>query len=301
MRAGRWGSSPPASSCRSRTPSPTARDGIYDTLRAMALVHQSGGGTGFSFSAAPAQERHRALHHGRGVGSGLLHDACTTRRTDVVKQGGTRRGANMGILRVDHPDIIDFITCKDDTTKITNFNISVAVTDAFMEAVEEDGEYDLIHPKTKQAGRASSGPVRSGRRSSTAPGRPGEPGVFFIDRANHYNPVPHLGSYEATNPCGEQPLLPYDVCNLGSINVGEFVVNDGRSTGTRLRAGDPPLHPLPRERHRRQRRTRSWRSTSLAQADPPHRPRRHGHGRPADPARHPLRLRRRRSTWAARS
>src|SRR4249920_995477 len=132
----------------------------------------------------------------------------------------------MGICLVDHPDIMGFIHCKDDTTKITNFNISVGVTDAFMAAVEADGEYDLIHPKTGAAvgklnARAVWGEIIHGAWKT------GEPGVFFIDKANYYNPVPHLGSYEATNPCGEQPLLPYDVCNLGSVNVGAFV-KDGQ-------------------------------------------------------------------------
>ena len=175
------------------------KSGIYDTLKAMALVHQSGGGTGFSFSRLrPTGDPVRST---MGVASGpvsfmKLYDAST----EVVKQGGTRRGANMGILRVDHPDIRDFITCKDDTTQVTNFNISVAITDAFMEAVKVDGEYDLISPRDqtvvgKENARQIFDLIVHGAWKT------GEPGTFFIDRANEYNPVPHLGAYEATNPC----------------------------------------------------------------------------------------------------
>jgi ribonucleoside-diphosphate reductase alpha chain len=200
------------------------KNGIYDTLKAMALVHQSGGGTGFSFSRLrPTGDTVRST---MGVASGpvsfmRLYDSST----EVVKQGGTRRGANMGILRVDHPDIREFITCKRDVSQITNFNISVGVTDAFMGAVRAGEKYDLVNPRTKEItgqedARAIFDLIVHGAWAT------GEPGVFFIDRANAANPVPHLGSYEATNPCGEQPLLAYDVCNLGSVNVGLFARTD---------------------------------------------------------------------------
>jgi ribonucleoside-diphosphate reductase alpha chain len=151
-----------------------------------------------------------------------LYDAST----EAVKQGGTRRGANMGILRVDHPDILEFIACKEDINKITNFNISVAVTDEFMAAVKAGKSYDLKDPHSGQTvGQLDAGTVWD--KMILGAWKTGEPGCFFVDEANRYNPVPHLGSYEATNPCGEQPILPYDVCNLGSINVGVYV-RDGK-------------------------------------------------------------------------
>jgi ribonucleoside-diphosphate reductase alpha chain len=199
------------------------KNGIYDTLTSMALIHQSGGGTGFSFSRIRAKGA--MVRSTTGVASGpvsfmKLYDAST----DAVKQGGTRRGANMGILRVDHPDVLDFIACKEDLTQVTNFNISVGITTVFMDAVRADGSYDLIDPSNG----AVVGSLRAREvwdKMILGAWRTGEPGVFFIDEANRYNPVPHLGSYEATNPCGEQPLLAYDVCNLGSVNVGWYVEN----------------------------------------------------------------------------
>ena len=173
-------------------------NGIYDTLRSMALIHQSGGGTGFGFSKL--RSKGSMVRSTTGVASGpvsfmKLYDAST----DAVKQGGTRRGANMGILRVDHPDIMEFITCKEDLTQIVNFNISVGVTSAFMAAVKADAMYDLYDPSLKRVtGQANAREVWD--KMIMGAWRTGEPGVFFIDEANRYNPVPHLGAFKMSSP-----------------------------------------------------------------------------------------------------
>lgn len=210
---------------------------IFDAVKHMALIQQSGGGTGFSFTRL--RPKGDIVRSTKGVASGpvsFMRVFDTT--TDIIKGGGKRRGANMGILRADHPDIIEFITSKTKEGFLTNFNISVAVDDKFMKAMLDDGEYELINPRNGEVVKK----VRARDMWNiiiTMAWRTGDPGVVFIDEINRHNPTPHIGMMESTNPCGELPLLPYESCNLGSINLARMV-NDGSIDWEKFERTIPP-------------------------------------------------------------
>ena len=200
-------------------------ENIFTTLKNAALIHQSGGGTGFNFSRL--RPKNDIITSSGGTSSGpvafiKIFDAAT----EYVKQGGKRRGANMGILNIDHPDIEEFISSKADQNELENFNISVGITDDFMMAVNEDRDWELINPRTKKIERTVKA-IQLWKQIVKEAWKTGDPGLIFLDTINTSNPTPHLGNIESTNPCGEVPLLDYESCNLGSLNLSHMLTNNG--------------------------------------------------------------------------
>jgi len=208
-------------------------EGIFSTLKAAAIIHKTSGGTGFAFSRL--RPKGDMVKSTTGTASGPISFAMVyDMATEEMKKGGKRRGANMGILRVDHPDIMDFIVAKEKEGMLRNFNISVGVTDKFMEAVEKDADFELINPRNREVVKKLKARAIWNLVIMMA-WKNGEPGVIFLDTINKHNPTPHIGEIEATNPCGEQPLLPYESCNLGSIDVSKFVDQEGKMNWDALR------------------------------------------------------------------
>jgi len=208
-------------------------ESIFDTLKAAAIIHKTGGGTGFSFSHL--RPKRDVVRTTGGVASGAISFArIYDTATEVMKQGGRRRGANMGVLQVDHPEIMDFIVTKEREGVLRNFNLSVAATDKFMKAVEEDSDFALINPRNLQTVETLKARAIWNLLIMMA-WKNGEPGIIFLDTINRHNPTPKLGRMETTNPCGEQPLLPYESCNLGSIDVSKFAAEEGKIDWERLR------------------------------------------------------------------